>query len=58
VVGRIPRESQFHVQASLSAIFHASFLFFAVLDGLLSMTENNWEELSKELGEMLNAEIA
>ena len=28
-----------------------------VLDGLLSMTENNWEELSKELAELLRAEI-
>jgi hypothetical protein len=28
-----------------------------VLDGLLSMTPNNWEELSRELAEMLKAEM-
>jgi len=33
-------------------------LLSEVLDGLLSMTGSNWEELSSELAEMLRAEIA
>jgi NTP pyrophosphatase (non-canonical NTP hydrolase) len=38
--------------------FSRNFLFFAgllseVLEGLLSTTESNWEELDKELAEML-----
>jgi hypothetical protein len=32
-------------------------LLSELLDGLLSMTESNWEELSKELAEMLEAEM-
>jgi len=32
-------------------------LLSEVLEGLLSMTESNWEDLSKELAEMLKAEV-
>jgi hypothetical protein len=32
-------------------------LLSEMLDGLLSKTEGNWEELSKELGEVPRAEI-
>jgi hypothetical protein len=32
-------------------------LLSEVLDGLLSMTEKNWEDLSKELAETLRAEM-
>jgi hypothetical protein len=32
-------------------------LLSEVLEGLLSMTASNWEDLSKELAEMLRAEI-
>jgi hypothetical protein len=32
-------------------------LLSEVLDGLLSMTQNNWEDLGKELAEVLKAEV-
>jgi len=52
---KVPLNDEIILRTARSTDYPA--LLSEVLEELLSMTESNWEELGKELAEMLKAEL-